>query len=154
MNSNAEINWKDDRKTLSKRELKNKMKFENSSVGCLIKTAYKKEEVNYAASGPPLQHRLKQYLLISVTHFLFVVVVFQVCIQNRYKLNKKYRKWVSSLQGDGVETKAGSVLHQSRVSVLTFVSEIRQMQSVASSYWNLFFFSKFAFSRFRLLCVH
>ncbi|XP_055955374.1 inositol 1,4,5-trisphosphate receptor type 1 [Patella vulgata] len=28
------------------------------------------------------------------------VVVFQVCIQNRYKLNKKYRKWLAQASGD------------------------------------------------------
>ena len=30
-----------------------------------------------------------------------VAVVFQICIQNRYKLNKKYRKWLALSQTDG-----------------------------------------------------
>ncbi|XP_053402419.1 inositol 1,4,5-trisphosphate receptor type 1-like isoform X7 [Mercenaria mercenaria] len=43
------------------------------------------------------------------------VVVFQVCIQNRYKLNKKYRKWLTTLQADGgLESGAKAALTLSR----------------------------------------
>ena len=45
-----------------------------------------------------------------LTHFFisFTAVVFQVCIQNRYKLNKKYRKCKDILHNepDNVEAKA------------------------------------------------
>ncbi|KAJ8303557.1 hypothetical protein KUTeg_019953 [Tegillarca granosa] len=43
-------------------------------------------------------------------------VVFQVCIQNRYKLNKKYRKLVNSIQSDGVEPLSRGHLKQSKLA--------------------------------------
>nr|XP_022341734.1 inositol 1,4,5-trisphosphate receptor type 2-like isoform X7 [Crassostrea virginica] len=42
------------------------------------------------------------------------VVVFQVCIQNRYKLNKKYRKWMNSLQTDNAEQITRGLLKQAK----------------------------------------
>ncbi|KAK3085572.1 hypothetical protein FSP39_005468 [Pinctada imbricata] len=42
------------------------------------------------------------------------VVVFQVCIQNRYKLNKKYRKWVNAMQNDNPEQITRSQLKQAK----------------------------------------
>ncbi|ESO91009.1 hypothetical protein LOTGIDRAFT_163525 [Lottia gigantea] len=42
------------------------------------------------------------------------VVVFQVCIQNRYKLNKKYRKWLALSNGDKPEDKG--LLAQAKVA--------------------------------------
>ncbi|WAR13612.1 ITPR1-like protein [Mya arenaria] len=44
------------------------------------------------------------------------VVVFQVCIQNRYKLNKKYRKWLQTLANDGTEPNIKSLLAQSKAA--------------------------------------
>ena len=43
-------------------------------------------------------------------------VVFEVCIQHRYKLNKKYRKLENNIEGspDDVETKA--LISQAKVS--------------------------------------
>lgn len=52
---------------------------------------------------------------IIVVHFS--VVVFQVCIQNRYKLNKKYRKWMNSLQTDNAEQITRGLLKQAKVFV-------------------------------------
>ncbi|KAL3860316.1 hypothetical protein ACJMK2_010455, partial [Sinanodonta woodiana] len=43
-------------------------------------------------------------------------VLFQVCIQNRYKLNKKYRKWLNSLQTDSVEQNFKTVLDQAKAA--------------------------------------
>ncbi|XP_059139568.1 inositol 1,4,5-trisphosphate receptor type 1-like isoform X3 [Physella acuta] len=43
-------------------------------------------------------------------------VVFQVCIQNRYKLNKKYRKCVSYLQADSSDASARSMLTQAKLA--------------------------------------
>nr|XP_019924346.2 inositol 1,4,5-trisphosphate receptor type 1 isoform X2 [Crassostrea gigas] len=42
------------------------------------------------------------------------VVVFQVCIQNRYKLNKKYRKWMNSIQTDNTEQVTRGLLKQAK----------------------------------------
>ncbi|KAL8603330.1 hypothetical protein ACOMHN_054026 [Nucella lapillus] len=45
-----------------------------------------------------------------------LAVTFQICIQNRYKLNKKYRKWLSqaSTTGDSVQEKG--LLHQAKLA--------------------------------------
>ena len=55
------------------------------------------------------------YLLIELSWSIFSVVVFQVCIQNRYKLNKKYRKWMNSLQTDNAEQITRGLLKQAKV---------------------------------------
>ncbi|XP_062618413.1 inositol 1,4,5-trisphosphate receptor type 1-like [Saccostrea cucullata] len=44
------------------------------------------------------------------------VVVFQVCIQNRYKLNKKYRKWINSIQSEHPEPCSRGLLKQTKLA--------------------------------------
>lgn len=50
--------------------------------------------------------------------YVFTVIVFQICVQSRYKLNKKYRKLQSILsksRADNVEAK--TALLQAKVSI-------------------------------------
>ncbi|KAK7504550.1 hypothetical protein BaRGS_00004036, partial [Batillaria attramentaria] len=43
-------------------------------------------------------------------------VTFQICIQNRYKLNKKYRKWLSQSLTTGEAVQEKGLLHQAKLA--------------------------------------
>ncbi|PVD21456.1 hypothetical protein C0Q70_19629 [Pomacea canaliculata] len=43
-------------------------------------------------------------------------VVFQICIQNRYKLNKKYRKWLALSQVEGADSSIRAMLLQAKMA--------------------------------------
>ncbi|XP_076449737.1 inositol 1,4,5-trisphosphate-gated calcium channel ITPR1-like isoform X2 [Babylonia areolata] len=43
-------------------------------------------------------------------------VVFQVCIQNRYKLNKKFRKWLTLSQAEGADSTVRAMVGQAKMA--------------------------------------
>ena len=50
------------------------------------------------------------------TVFYFTAVQLQICIQNRYKLNKKYRKILPALQDETESLENKTLMEQARVS--------------------------------------
>jgi hypothetical protein len=57
------------------------------------------------------------YNLVTYAHAfsLLLAVTFQVCIQNRYKLNKKHRKWVAQATSSGDSAHDKVLLQQAKV---------------------------------------
>ena len=75
-------------------------------------------------------------LFLSSVNYLVVVsvAVFQICIQNRYKLTKKYRKLKESLTSEGCEdVEARSMLAAAKVGRKSLTTSVLNLKRNLSS---------------------